>query len=299
MLPRYQPMLPVDEELADGSGWVHEIKWDGYRVLAYCADGHVKLASRRGNSLNKRFPAVTQALTIFPDRAVLDGEVVAFDRQGKPSFSLLQKSRDSVLSLRFVVFDLLYLRDRSLCSLPWYERRALLEEECTGLPLVLVSPLLFKDVESSLSFVKEHGLEGIVSKAEDSPYLPGQRSRFWRKRKLIRTMDLVVMGVNAVGSRIRSFGAGVYDTKGRLLFLGNVGSGLNQNDLDFLADAVPLLALEPPQVGDSSFIRFRPHLVAEVECLELIEQLRLRHPVFKRFRFDKRTEECRLEDDGP
>jgi len=77
------------------------------------------------------------------------------------------------------------------------------------------------------------------------------------------------------------------------------GSGLNQNDLDFLADAVPLLALEPPQVGDSSFIRFRPHLVAEWECLELTEQLRLRHPVFKRFRFDKRAEECRLEDDGP
>ena len=121
----------------------------------------------------------------------------------------------------------------------------LLEEE-VRLPCPRLT-WLFKDVESSLSFVKEHGLEGIVSKAEDSPYLPGQRSRFWRKRKLIRTMDLVVMGVNAVGSRIRSFGAGVYDTKGRLLFLGNVGSGLNQNDLDFLADAVPLLALEPPK----------------------------------------------------
>lgn len=298
-LPRYEPMLPMAQEVGDSTGFVHEIKWDGFRVLAYHANGQVALESRGGLLLNDRFPEIAGAVKQLENPLVLDGEVIALDQRGRPNFSLLQQGSQPEGSLRYVVFDLLHLRDKSTCSLAWQERRALLGEHCTDLALIIVSPLLFSDAFSSLEFAQENGLEGIVSKEQSSPYLPGRRSSYWRKQKIRRTIDCIVVGVSAAAKRIRSLKAGLYDSRGHLYYVGNVGSGLRAGDLEFLEKAITLLSMEgcpvvnPPET-DNLQIWFKPHLVAEIEYLELTARMRLRHPVFMRFRFDKKAQECML-----
>jgi len=158
-------------------------------------------------------------------------------------------------------------------------------------------------VEDCLAFVKEQGLEGIVSKYKSSPYLPGTRSPLWRKQKIRRSLDCVLVGVRLRQNRVRSMAVGTYRPNGSLFFLGNVGSGLGDKELQFLEDALPLLAktgsypcpcVNPPSDGDD-YVWCDPLVVVEIEFLELTPGKRLRHPVFLRFRFDKEPEDCVLE----
>lgn len=297
-LPHYEPMLPTEAANDEGLDFIHEIKWDGYRVLAYYSDGYVQLQSRGGLSLNGRFPTIVGALRQLRKPVVLDGEVVSLDQEGRPNFSLLQQQPE-VGSLRYIVFDLLHLGEKSVCAFTWRERRTLLDEQCHDLALITISPLLFPDALSSLEFARENGLEGIVSKKETSIYLPGKRSTLWRKQKIKRTLDCVVVGVRLGEKRVRSLCAGMYGENGKLCYVGNVGSGLNFSELQFLEQATALLSIphcpvvNPPET-DETYTWFKPHLVAEIEFLEFTPQLRLRHPVFSRFRFDKRAVECRF-----
>lgn len=292
-------MLPVAGEAACGAAFRHEIKWDGFRVLAYHARGQVELESRGGFLLNDRFPSIVEAVALLDHPAVLDGELVAFDQHGRPNFSFLQQGMPPDGSLRYVVFDLLHLGEDSLCPLPWESRRAILESYCTSGDTIIVSPLLAGDAATNLEFARQHSLEGIVSKERNAPYEPGRRSSSWRKQKIKQTLDCIVVGVKMAADRVRSFGAALYDGAGRLIYVGNVGSGLREGDLEFLQQAVDLLkvglspAVNPPAEGHLQ-IWFRPHLVAEIEYLELTSRLRLRHPVFVRFRFDKNARQCQL-----
>jgi DNA ligase D-like protein (predicted ligase) len=291
-------MLPVAEPLTDETDFVHEIKWDGFRALAYLDGEQVVLQSRSGYSLNNRFPQIAAALAQRKWKAVLDGEIVALSGRGV-DFSLL-KTAASGGQLCFVVFDLLVWKGEPLLAQPWCRRREELEGVITTGQGLLVSPLLSGNLQENLDWAKENHWEGIVSKHQHSPYLPGVRSRWWRKHRLISSLDAVVVGLRLRGSQVRSAALGLYGDDGALVFIGNAGSGLSARDRAFLREAVHLLAVDRPAVAnpppnDHSWVWFQPHLVAEVEYLELTPQLRLRHPVFLRFRFDKRPEECRLE----
>lgn len=292
-------MLPVSTPLVEKGEYVHEIKWDGYRVLAYLSGDGVLLESRNGKSLNQRFPQVAAALDGKGLTAVFDGEVVAVDSAGRIDFSLLRQG-GGPRQLLYIVFDLLYLDGENLCPRPWFERRGRLEQVLPSSELVVLSPLLPGDLSSSLAWAREKQLEGVISKERSSPYLPGERSLWWRKHKLISTLDCVVLGVKLRGNKVRSLAVGAYLPGGNLVYLGNVGSGLTERELDFLQEAAPLLVQEQGTAqnlpaDEGPWLWFKPQLVVEVEYLELTRGLRLRHPVFVRFRFDKEPEECELE----
>lgn len=302
-LHRYRPMLPVEEPAPpDDLEFIHETKWDGYRVLAYL-DGDVRLESRRGRNLNPLFPSVAERLSQLGLQAVLDGEVVALNKEGQVDFSLLQ-SRCPKKRTCYIVFDVLFLQGEDFCERPWLERRKYLESVITNQGTVMLSPLLPGSAAESLSFAAEHHLEGIVSKDRNSPYLPGVRSPAWRKQKIRRSLDCIVIGVKMGKGRIRSLAAAVYRSDGSLLYLGNVGSGFSLRELDFIRKAIDILPRTPrclctnPPGAPGDWLWFKPLLVLEVEYTELTPAKRLRHPVFRRFRFDKEAKDCLLEE-GP
>ena len=300
--PRFLPMLPESQRVGDDVSFVHEIKWDGFRTLAYLSEEGVRLESRNGRSFNQRFAPIVKHLEAWKPGVILDGEVVAFNLQGRADFSLLRYSPDPSSQLCYVVFDLLFRQGVSICPEPWSRRRACLEQffdsnvESGG---VMLSPLLPGTVEECLDFAKQNHLEGIVSKRKDSPYLPGTRSPLWCKQKLVKTADCVVVALSYGGKRIRSLGVAIYAQWGELYYLGKVGSGLGHTELDFLYHAVKLLENDQipvvnPPTDYSQLVWLRPHLVVELEYLEITPQGRLRHPVFKRFRFDKEPLSCKL-----
>jgi bifunctional non-homologous end joining protein LigD len=295
----FRPMLPLDQPLKEERGFIHEIKWDGFRVLAYLDGERVLLESRRGHSLNGRFPHLAEWLGSQGWQGVLDGEVTAFDAQGRPDFSLLRRSPQP-RQVCYAVFDVLTWAGELLCSRPWLERRRVLERHVKAEGLVFLSPLLPGSLRDNLELAAEQRWEGIVSKQEQSPYLPGVRSAWWRKHKIRRSLEGVVFGVKCHSGEARSLALGLYLSDGRFWYVGSVGSGLGRREQEFLHHASGMLpaespaALNSPANEDGSWIWLKPHLVAEVEYLEITPQLRLRHPVFVRFRFDKKPEECRL-----
>lgn len=160
-------MLPVQEPLGEEEGFIHEIKWDGFRALAYLQGGKVLLESRGGHSLNRRFPQIASFLGQKEWQAVLDGEIVAFRPGGEADFSLLKSG--SARMICYVAFDLLFLAGENLCPQPWQRRRALLEELVESAGPLLLSPLLPGSLGENLRRAREHGWEGIISKHRQSP----------------------------------------------------------------------------------------------------------------------------------
>lgn len=289
-------MLPLNKKVDEESSFSHEIKWDGFRVLAYL-EGEVILESRNGQVLNARFPQIPPALKTVGQALVLDGEVVALGKEGKPDFSLLKGNAAGRAPLLYVVFDLLFWRGKSICALPWRKRREILEDLLKRQEAVFLSPILEGDQSSCLELVTEAGLEGVVSKEVNSPYLPGQRSHYWRKQKRRRTLDCVVVGLRRKNGGVRSLCLALYNLDGTLCYVGGVGSGLGEAEMAFLPQAADLLARTTPAVinpppSQDLVTWFEPHLVAEIEYLELTSSGKLRHPVFLRFRFDKEAQAC-------
>src|SRR6516164_4461314 len=173
-----EPMLLLRTvELPDGPEWLHELKFDGYRALAIKNGGTVKLRSRNDNDFNSRYPAIVKALAAMPDETVVDGEVVALDGDGKPSFNALQNSA-SRADLHYFIFDLLILKGQDVMGEPFTKRRKLLEEhvfpEMTE--PIRYSPVLEGSLKDLVQSVKAQGLEGLVAKRRDSRYEAGMRS---------------------------------------------------------------------------------------------------------------------------
>lgn len=290
-------MLPADGTISDDGSYAHEIKWDGYRAIAYLEKTEVRLLSRNQKILNGKFPALINDLKCLGLECILDGEITAFSPEGKQEFGLI-RANQKPKALYYLVFDLLFFANRPLCETPWFKRRDLLEEILPSSTKngIKIAPILPTSLSQALELVEQHGLEGIVSKKKDAPYEPGVRSPFWCKHKLLKTMDCVVVGVNVADTRIRSCKVAVYRTDGALHYLGNVGSGLGETELNFLSDALRLLstAQAPINTGvdESEVVWLKPHLVMEISYLETTSLHRLRQPVFSRFRFDKEARDC-------
>jgi bifunctional non-homologous end joining protein LigD len=299
----YAPMLATaTQALPRGEGWLFEPKWDGFRALASVAGGEVTFRSRNDNDLTARFGAAAKALeqAVRSPSAVLDGEICALDASGRSGFGLLQQG---IGSLVFVAFDLLERDGEPLIGLGYRERRqaleALLDASVAG---VLLSPV-FDDGEALERAAVEHGLEGVVAKKADAPYSPGRRSLDWRKLKLKQRQELVIAGyTRGKGRRAAGIGAlvlGVHDAEG-LRYAGNVGTGLNDRELDRLEKLLQPLGrtaspfAETPKLprvrkGDVTWVE--PSLVAEVEFAEWTHEGRLRAPVYVGLRDDKPAEE--------
>jgi bifunctional non-homologous end joining protein LigD len=308
MPERVLPMLARTGGLpSDPEGWSFEVKWDGVRAIAYAQPGRLRLESRNLNEITDAYPEVRGLLDeLGMHEAVLDGEIVAFDEQGKPSFERLQRrmhvtSPSAVKRLMgsvpvvYAIFDLLYLDGHSLIDLPYAERRARLEELDLGGRAWRVPAAHRGDGQRLLDATREQGLEGVVAKRLDCRYEPGRRSGGWVKVKNTLRQELVIGGwLPGEGRRQTRIGAllvGYYDGS-ELVYAGRVGTGFTEATLDDLA-----ARLEPLRREKSPFDRaprlpreavyVEPRLVADVEFRAWTQDGVLRAPSFKGLRDDK------------
>jgi bifunctional non-homologous end joining protein LigD len=326
MPERLAPMLATVAELPEeDAGWGYEIKWDGVRTIVYIEGGRVRLTSRNLRDVTAQYPELRElGRALGSLEVVLDGEIVTFDEQGRPSFGLLQRrmhvaSESTVRRLVktvpavYMIFDLLFLDGRSTMKLPYDERRRLLEELELGGPHWQVPAYHQGDGEAMLSATREQGLEGIVAKRLESIYEPGRRSRNWRKVKNHNRQELVIggwlPGKGARAGRVGSLAVGYFDVtraeaerRGKpqqLLYAGNVGTGFKEADLRQLGelfeelrrDESPFSGRQPPK--ETRFVE--PRLVAEVEFSEWTRTRTLRAPSFLGLRDDKDPQDVVLE----
>ena len=305
------PMKAVTGSLpADETGWAFEIKWDGVRVLSSIGPKGVRLRSSRGNDITGRYPELRRlAEALDGHRVILDGEVVAFDEQGRPSFGLLQTrmhvasatevaKRAETVPITYVVFDLVELDGNEVMPLPYSERRRILKEllpddGCWTVPAEQGAG----NGEALMNAVRERGLEGVMAKRIDSPYLAGKRSSSWVKAKARLRQEFVIGGWQAgEGNRAGQLGSllvGVYEGD-TLRYCGKVGTGFSMRELTRLAGLLTPLAIEespfdpsPPRPIARLAHYVRPELVAEVEFGEWTSEGILRHPAYLGLRDDK------------
>jgi bifunctional non-homologous end joining protein LigD len=305
MLAKLSMLPAVDSE------WAFEVKWDGIRAITHSQPGRIHFLSRNENDVTQAYPelrALNQALGSH--EAILDGEIVAFDERGRPTFQALQRrmhlrGEAAVRQLAksdpvtLVLFDLLWLDGHSLMGLPYSERRKQLEELKLEGERWRTPSYQTGGGEALLAATSEQELEGIVAKRLDSRYTPGGRSGGWLKIKNSQRQELVIGGwTEGKGSRTKGIGAlhlGVHDEHGELQYAGRVGTGFDAQELELLARFLKPLARkktsfvgrQPPK--GAHFVE--PELVCEVEFTEWTQAGTLRHPSYKGLREDKAAEE--------
>jgi bifunctional non-homologous end joining protein LigD len=314
--PTYEPMMAVlTAEAFDDDEWLFEVKWDGHRCLANLGTA-TRLTSRTQRDMTAQFPELIDMHRQLAARnAVVDGEIVALDRNGRPSFERMQDRfhrtpeelarNKGRVPVQFLAFDLLWLDGKPLLDLPLVERRARLNEVLVETRDIRLSQIVEGAGRRFFEQVRELELEGIVAKRAASPYRPGIRSHDWRKIKALCLQDCVIVGwTPGKGGRAATLGSlllATYDD-GRLRYAGNVGTGFTHA---FLADLLERLeALQVPKPMFEGFegtprprgARFvRPELVCEVEYLKWTQDDKLRAAAFKGLRPDKPPTDARRE----
>jgi bifunctional non-homologous end joining protein LigD len=310
---RLRPMLAGSESHAFScDGWLFELKYDGARALAEAGRGGARLFARSGGDRTRIYPELAAALAHLPvERALLDGEIVALDARGRASFERIQQrfgQSDPAEAERlrrespvvYYAFDCLLLGDLDLRPLPLTKRKQILAALLPPRGPVRLADHVSGDGRALFDAVREQGLEGIVAKRADSPYEAGRRSKRWLKIKVPRASCFVVVGVSPGQGARRALGSLMLagDRDGKLVYVGNVGSGLTSAQLDALLPQLeqrrrtkPAFAgaPEPPPRG-SWFVR--PELVAEVRFTEATSAGLLRHPVLLALRDDVAPESC-------
>lgn len=292
-----QPMLALlVAEPPRGPQWWHEVKWDGYRIQAHLQGAKVKLYTRAGHEWSGKMETVVQSLaTLNVQSAVLDGEVVVLDRQGRSHFQKLQNYFDSDpdQELTYVAFDLLMLNGEDLRDQSLKERRRKLQGILKGKHKNLRLSQQLKLNAASWKKLRRQGLEGVISKKLDSTYISGRKGE-WVKSKFLNRQEFVIGGyVPGRGSR-SDFGAlllGVYE-KGQFRFVGKVGTGFSQNSITSIKKQLDRIkvAKKPFSAGDppkSGAVWVRPELLAEVSFASWTHGMHLRAPVFVQLRKDK------------
>lgn len=310
-----RPMLAtlVDEPF-DDQDWLFEVKWDGYRALAYIENGRPRLVSRNQNEFTsfselRDLPKLVQATS-----AILDGEIVALDEQGRPSFSLMQQRmsneeahRRTGIPVAYYAFDLLYLDGYSLLRVDLEKRKQLLQSILNKNPLLRFSDHFAGDGIALYEAAKQRGLEGIVAKQRQSCYLQ-KRSREWLKIKISNAQECVIGGYTDPRGSREHFGSlvlGLYDEKNRLVPVGQAGSGFtHETHAQMWKRLRELETVRSPFFGKPESTRrvhwLRPELVAQIKFSEWTHEgrsgaVRMRAPVFQGLRTDKKPEECRIE----
>jgi bifunctional non-homologous end joining protein LigD len=253
---RYKPMLAKEAEKPfSNKDWIYEIKWDGFRALAY-VNGKLSLRSRNNKELIDNFPELQELRQLTQD-VVLDGEIVVI-KKGKPDFQALQERGKAVKPTeiqsqtirqpaQYVVFDILEKHGKPLVKLPLLERKKILQETVREGKHVILSDFVEEKGEAYFEAALEKGIEGVMAKRKNSHYQQGLRSGDWLKIKKLQSCDCVVFGyTKGTGSRAKTFGAlilGVYDKK-MPVFVGKVGTGFTQETLDELSVAFKSLRTE-------------------------------------------------------
>jgi bifunctional non-homologous end joining protein LigD len=303
---KLEPMLAtLSDKLPSGTDWLYEVKWDGYRALCFLEDGKARMVSRRGNPMDKQFPEVAQALpeAVRAKTAILDGEIVALDENGAPSFQLLQNRvgfHKSIKggkphALNFFAFDLLYLDGYDLRGAALIDRRQLLQSIILPSPVIRYSDHFAGKGSELLQAVREKGLEGIIAKQARSRY-ESRRSPEWIKIKVTSQQDFVICGfIHGEREFFGSLVLGLYKDK-ELVYAGNVGSGFTQASLKAVYEKIeplitkkPILSDVPKEIGAVTWVK--PELVCVVKFSAWTDDQRLRAPVFQGLRLDASPQE--------
>jgi bifunctional non-homologous end joining protein LigD len=306
-LPEFVPpqLATLVSEPPEGTEWLHEIKYDGYRALAAVAGGHCRVYTRSGQDWTKKFSAIAEAVgRLKIESALLDGEIVALDEHGRSSFQLLQSSlKDGLAPLTYYVFDILEFDGKDLRQEPLVERKKVLRKALKGAPKAIQ---FSDDVAGHGARVLEHacrmGLEGIVSKEADKPYL-SRRTRSWMKSKCTGNEEFVIGGYRPSDKNGRSFasllvGEFVGD---KLHYRGRVGTGFDGAMMDDLSARFAKLArktspfVDVPRAISRDARWVEPKLVAQVAFTERTTDGILRHPAFLGLRGDKAPEDVQAQ----
>lgn len=283
------PMKATLGTLPTGDGWAHEIKWDGYRTLVHIDNGTVRLQSPAGHDVTDRWPELHRlGEAINADSAIVDGELVALDHDGRPRFDLIQGSgRGSDHQAALFLFDVLRVEQTDTIDLPYLDRRRLLDSLIEPSDNWQVPRHHIGDGAALVAATVEQELEGVVSKRVDSVYRPGARAKEWRKVKNRRVAEVAIGGFTAgTGGRASSFGAllvGRWDNN-VLSFAGGVGTGFDAPTLTDLRTRLDALTVEatpfdpvPPAAYRRGATWVRPELTARIELAEFTNDGYVRH----------------------
>ncbi len=310
-----EPMLLLrTEKLPEGAAFIHELKLDGYRAIAFKTGGKVHIRSRNDNDFSVRYPGIVKALSSMPDDTVIDGEVVALDEAGRPSFNTLQNYGSSGVPLHFFIFDLLVLKGKDVMVEPLVKRRELIEKHI--LPKladpIRYSPVLEGNLKDLIDSVKAQGLEGLVAKRRDSKYEAGQRSGAWLKMRVNAGQELVIAGYTPSDKNFDALVIGYYED-GKLMYAARTRNGFTP------ASRVELFKkLKPLEIKECPFANLpekkagrwgagltaakmaecrwlKPVTVGQFEFVEWTSDQHLRHSKFVALRDDKKAKDVKRE----
>jgi bifunctional non-homologous end joining protein LigD len=269
--------------------WAYEIKWDGYRTLVFVDDGGVRLQSSSGIDVTAKYPELAGlAASVNAGSAIIDGELVVLDDQGRPRFELLQRHETEVA---FYAFDVLQIDGADTVDLPYEQRRSLLASLLEAGTHWMVPAHRVGDGAALLEATAERGLEGVMAKRLGSPYQPGRRTPNWRKVKNRVQVEVTIGGfTTGTGNRSNTFGAllvGVPADDGTLKFAGGIGTGFDQATLERLTATLREAAIadcpfspRPPRAYTVGATWVRPELHALVEIAEFTNDGLVRHSSF-------------------
>ncbi|CAG5003167.1 Multifunctional non-homologous end joining protein LigD [Dyadobacter sp. CECT 9275] len=290
----------------DDPGWEYEVKWDGYRAVAFMHKNEVELKSRNDKSFNEKFYPVYEALKNWNINAIVDGEVVVTMKNGISSFGALQNWRSEADgNLYYYVFDIVWLDGKDLTGLPLFERKTILKSVLPAEGIIRSGYSVQADGTAFFGAARDLGIEGIIAKKSDSLYLPGERSREWLKIKVNKRQEVVIAGYTRNEGSPKYFSSlllGVYEG-GQLKYVGKVGTGFkDKQQREMIQLFKPLVIQKSPFEEEPDYnkpSRFRPDpphakatwlkpsLVCEVSFTEVTADGVFRHPSFEGMREDK------------
>ena len=295
--------LPVPK-IPEGPEWTYEIKLDGYRLEVVRSGGKTTLFSRRQNVLNQKFPYIAAALEGVPSGTVIDGELVALGPDGRPDFNLLQNFRSAESRIIYYAFDILIHKERDITALPLSERRVNLGSVIQPSQHVALSGVSDRSAAEMLTFVKSHGLEGVIAKRADSVYQPGERTGLWSKYRINLGQEFVIGGYVPSHLGVDALVVGFYRGKD-LIYASRVRAGLVPATRRIVFDkikhlkipACPFANLPEATAGRwgqgltaekmKECVWLRPETVARIDFLEWTGADHLRHTKFVALREDK------------
>lgn len=306
---KIKPMLAkLVEAPFDDDAWIFETKWDGYRSLAYIQNKSVNLYSRNYLSFNDTFKPVREDLQQIAETCILDGEIVILDKEGKSKFQLMQNyQKNKQGNLFYYVFDILYYKDRDLRDLPLIERKEILKQllEKYQLSIVRYSEYIENQGITFFKMADKYGLEGIMGKKKESPYL-SKRSDSWVKIKTHKRQEAVIGGFTAPRGSRKHFGAlllGVYEDQ-KLVYIGHTGGGFNTKLLsDVYKKMQQLIQKKSPfstvPKPNAAVTWVKPVLVCEIAFAEWTTEGIARQPIFQGLRMDKKAQQVHREKEMP
>jgi bifunctional non-homologous end joining protein LigD len=304
--------LGTEGELGDAAQWAFEMKWDGIRAIAQVAHGQVRITSRNGVDVTARYPELAVLADAVEGDAVIDGEIVALTKAGRPDFALLQKRMALTklaeieaampkVPVHFLAFDVLELEGTSLAKEEYTARREVLDSIVRSVDAVQVPPAFEGDIRAAMAMSRKLGLEGVMAKRRTSTYSPGKRVRSWVKLKHHLTQEVVIgawrPGAGTRAHRVGSLLMGIPDGDGGLRYVGKVGTGFTDRDLDAMTTRFrrlervtsPFDELPAVEAKDAHYLT--PTLVGEVEFAEWTPTGKLRHASWRGWRPDKDASE--------